>query len=165
MGMEIDFYKVDDGRGCTWVAAPAGRRPFQGSTMAAGGDLPHDLVHFVVESTLDLQHGFWGLVANGASFKSIPGRRPTKPGRQLIKTHGEALNRAEAIVNEHWWAWRRGAATPMGAALDAMTARWQALAVGEPLRVEWPTRRLSGGRKAVSTPRCFRRPRAARKGG
>ena len=36
--------------------------------MASGrGDLPHDLAQFVVESTLELHHGFWGLLANGAS--------------------------------------------------------------------------------------------------
>jgi hypothetical protein len=35
--------------------------------MASGrGDLPHDLAQFVVESTLELHHGFWGLLANGA---------------------------------------------------------------------------------------------------
>ena len=42
-------------------------------------DLPHDLTHFVVEAGLGLEHGFWNLVANGATFRSL-GRRATRPG-------------------------------------------------------------------------------------
>jgi hypothetical protein len=37
------------------------------------------LAQFVVEASLGLEHGFWNLVANGATFKSL-GRRPTRPG-------------------------------------------------------------------------------------
>jgi hypothetical protein len=53
--------------------------------------LPHDLAQFVVEGILGLQHGFWGLLANGATFKSVPGRRRTKPGQQVIRGYREAL--------------------------------------------------------------------------
>jgi hypothetical protein len=55
--------------------------------MASGGNLPHDLTQFVVEATLGVQEGFWGLLANGATFESVAGRRSTKPGRQLIRPH------------------------------------------------------------------------------
>jgi hypothetical protein len=84
--MKVAFSRSDDGRLCPWRAEPPKRRPFQGSTMrarAAGSDLPHDLAQFVVEATLGLERGFWNLLANGATFKSI-GRRPTRPGRRLI---------------------------------------------------------------------------------
>jgi hypothetical protein len=43
MSMRVAFYKVDDGRRCAWTARIPGRRPFPGSTMASGRDLPHDL--------------------------------------------------------------------------------------------------------------------------
>ena len=43
MGMQVAFYKVDDGRLCAWVATPPKRKRFQGTTMASGRDLPHDL--------------------------------------------------------------------------------------------------------------------------
>jgi hypothetical protein len=121
---------------------------------AAGSELPHDLAQFVVEATLGLEHGFWNLVANGATFKSI-GRRRTKPGRQLIVTHRQELNEAEKVVNAHVATWHRGAPTPAGPALDSMLARWRALAIGEELVVEWPTRRLPPGspRARTASPR------------
>ena len=137
MGMQIAFYKVDEGRLCAWTATCPKRRRFQGTTMASGRNLPHDLAQFVVESTLGLLHGFWGLLANGATFESVP-RRRTKPGRQDHK----ALTATEHVVNSHVTAWRTGATTPAGSALDAMLARRRALPVGEELRAEWTTRRL-----------------------
>jgi hypothetical protein len=84
LAMEVVFYKEDDGRLCGWRAAPPKRRRFQGSTMASGRDLPHDLAQFVVEATLGLEHGFWGLLAKGATFKSVPGRRRTQRANSLF---------------------------------------------------------------------------------
>jgi len=147
MDMQVAFYKVDNGRLCAWMAAPPKRKRFQGTTMASGRDLPHDLAQFVVEATLGLQHGFWGLLANGATFKSVPGRRRTQPGQQLIRAHREALNAIEHLVNAHVAAWRMGASTPAGPALDALLARWQALPVGEELRLDWVTKRLTPHRR------------------
>src|SRR5712691_3440991 len=114
MGMQVVFYKVDNGRLCVWVAAPPKRKRFQGTTMASGRDLSHDLAQFVVETTLGLHHGFWGLLANGATFKSVVGRRRTKPGQQLIRAHREALNATEHLVNAHVAAWRTGCSNPSG---------------------------------------------------
>jgi hypothetical protein len=34
----------------------------------AGGQLPHDLMHYLVETHLGLRDGFWGLVAEGIDF-------------------------------------------------------------------------------------------------
>jgi hypothetical protein len=101
MGMQVVFYKVDNGRLGVWMAAPPKRKRFQGTTMASGRDLPHDLAQCVVEATLGLQHGFWGLLANGATFKSVVGRCRTQPGQQLIRVHREALNTTEHLVNAH----------------------------------------------------------------
>ena len=127
---------------------------------ASHTDLPHDLAQFVVEAALGLEEGFWNLVANGATFKSL-GRRPTKPGRQLIADHRAELNQAEGIVSAHVEAWRDGNPTSLGPALDAMLARWRGLHVGEELVVEWPTRRLPRASPRVRTAPTQRRARRA----
>lgn len=36
--------------------------------MPKQGILPHDFVHYVVEDTLDLRQGFWGILAIGVGF-------------------------------------------------------------------------------------------------
>jgi hypothetical protein len=148
MWMRVEFYKVDGGRLCGWSATPPKRRRFEGTTMASGRDLPHDLSQFTIERALDIRDGFWGLLANGATFKSVPGRRLTKPGCAIVREHSDALNAVEHIVNSHFVAWREGRATPLGAALDAMYARWRALPLGQSLVLEWPMHRLSERRSA-----------------
>ena len=139
--MRVEFYKAGEGRLCGWVAAPPKRRPFQGATMAAGRDLPHDLAQLVIERELGATDGFWGLLARGAWFASVPGRRPTEPGRALARAHQKELAAVEATVNAHYFAWRRGERTPVGPALDAMHARWRGLVDGERLVLAWPMRR------------------------
>jgi hypothetical protein len=159
--MKVMFAKSDDGRLCSWRAELPGHRRLQGSTMAAraaGTDLPHDLAQFVVEAALGLEEGFWNLVANGATFRSL-GRRPTKPGRQLSAAHRTGLNEAEKVVNAHVEAWRDDDPTPVGPALEAMLARWRALGVGEELVVEWPTQRLPSASSSVRRAPTRRRPR------
>src|SRR5688572_15379565 len=135
--MKVVFYKLADGRCCGWTAEPRKRRCFQGTTTAAGKDLPHDLAQFVVESLLKIDLGFWGLLARGATFKSVPGRRQTRPGRELISMNLKALDAAEVLANKHVTAWRNGVPTPAASALDAMHARWQTIQVGEGIQVEW----------------------------
>lgn len=142
MIMRVEFYKAGDGRLCGWFATPPHRRPFEGSTMAAGRDLPHDLSQCTIEQALDIRDGFWALLAHGASFASVPGRRPTRAGRALVRDHHAALMAVEGIVNGHYAAWRRKQPTPVGPALDVMYARWLALREGEPLVVEWPVHGL-----------------------
>jgi len=146
--MRVEFYGDGKGRVCGWVATPPRRRPFQGATTAAGRDLPHDLTQFTIERALDVRDGFWGLLAHGAWFASVPGRRPTEQGRALVRTHQASLVEIEGIVNAHYRAWQRGEPTPLGAELDTMYARWIALAEGERLELEWPVRPLptSGSR-------------------
>jgi hypothetical protein len=166
--MRILFQKSDDGRLCSWWAELPGHHRVQGSTMAARSghtDLPHDLAQFVVESELGLGHGFWNLVANGATFKSLE-RRPTRPGRQLIAAYRAELNQVEWTVNAQVQAWRDGLPTPVGPELEAMLARWRALRPGEELAVDWPTRRLPRpSRRIRRVPPRRRRGPAGRLGG
>ncbi len=106
--------------------------------MASGRDLPHDPAQFVVEAALGVWHGFWGLLAKGATFKTVPGRRLTGPGRKLIREHAGDLDAAESAANTHVTAWRSGHQGPVGQALDDMLRRWRALHDGEELRLDWP---------------------------
>ena len=142
MIMRVEFYRAGEGRLCGWIAAPPHRRPFQGSTMAAGRDLPHDLTQFTIERALEIRDGFWGLLAHGGWFASVPGRRPTPQGRAIVRAHHAALVAVEGVVNGHYLAWKRGEATPLKPALDAMYARWLALTDGERLALEWPVHPL-----------------------
>jgi hypothetical protein len=135
-----------------------------GHARAGHTDLPHDLAQFVVEATLGLDEGFWNLVANGATFKSVR-RRQTLPGRQLIADHRAELNEAEGIVNPHVAAWRDGDPTPLGPALDAMLARWRALPVGGELVLEWQMRRLPRASVRLRRAATQRRPRRAVRSG
>ena len=137
MMMLVQFYRAGEGRLCGWIAAPPHRRSFQGSTMAAGRDLPHDLTQFVIERALEIRDGFWGLLAHGGWFASVPGRRPTPQGRAIVRAHHAALVAVEGVVNGHYLAWKRGEATALKPALDAMYAQWLALGDGERLALEW----------------------------
>jgi hypothetical protein len=130
--------------------------------MAAGRDLPHDLTQFTVERALDIRDGFWGLLAHGGSFASVPGRRQTNPGRALVRAHYAGLVAAEDVVNGHYRAWRRGEPTPVAATLDAMYGRWLALGEGQRLILEWPVSALPATAQRSSQSRPHRAARKAR---
>jgi hypothetical protein len=112
--------------------------------MAAGGDLPHDLYTFVIEDALRIADGFWGCVAAGATFRSL-GRKRTPQGKAVIAQNLGWLEAAEARVNEIYFAWRAGRATPVDAELNEMLERWRALSEGEELVLQWPMRRRPRG--------------------
>jgi hypothetical protein len=161
MTMRVDFYKDGDGRLCSWVATPPHRRSFPGSTMAAGRDLPHDLMQFTIERALQIRDGFWGLLAHGGWFASVPGRRPTPQGRAIVREHYAALVAVEGVVNGHYRAWKHQETTPLKPELDVVYARWLALGESEPLTVEWPVHPLPeiGGRRSHGAQRRgVRRP-------
>jgi hypothetical protein len=63
-------------------------------SMPRQGTLPHDLVHYVVESSLPFKHGFLGLVAAGSDAGFVM-QAIHDPGDPTIET--EAVQ-AEAIV-------------------------------------------------------------------
>lgn len=127
-------------RVCTWRALRPPRTVVPGSSMALGADLPHDLSTFVIERALGIEHGFWGCVAAGATFRSL-GRKRTPQGRAVIANNVDELDDAERRVNAVYFAWRRGEPTPVDGELDAMLARWRALTEGDELVVEWPPAR------------------------
>lgn len=135
--MTVTFHKR--GRGCGWTAVRPPRSIVPGPTMAAGGDLPHDLYTFVIEDALGLDHGFWGCVAEGATFRTL-GRRRTPQGKAVIARHLDDLEAAEALVNDIYFRWRAGTGTELDPELDDMLDRWRALPDGGDLTVEWTER-------------------------
>ncbi len=76
------------------------------SLKPAGGSraMPHDLAHFIIESELGLQHGFWGCAAAGAVLPGmtvVSGRRrphASERSRAVLKNAGQRLNEAEHMV-------------------------------------------------------------------
>ena len=110
------------------------------------GDLPHDLAQFVAEASLGLQYGFWGLVAEGATFKST-GRKVTRPGRHVIVEHRADLTAAEHAVNAEVTSWRLGGARPASIELTAMASRWDELPVGGVVMLTWPPPRNTQWRR------------------
>jgi hypothetical protein len=134
--MEVRFKKGKAGRTCSWTAVRRHRARVEGSTMAAGRDLPHDLATYVIERALGIEHGFWGCVSEGATFRSL-GRRRTQPGRAVIRSHAADRDAAEQLVGDAFRAWRRGADSPLKPELDEMLSRWRQLDEGEELLVEW----------------------------
>jgi len=141
--MTITFHRV--GRGCSWTALRPPRSVVPGPTMAAGGDLPHDLHHFVIEDALGLEYGFWGCVAHGATFKTL-GRKRTPQGNAVIAAHLDDLEAAEAQVNDVYFAWRSGRPTDVDDELDSMLKRWRSVPDGGDLVVDWPLDRRASRR-------------------
>jgi hypothetical protein len=132
----VTFQKVENGRLARWDAVRGKRRRVPGPTMASGRTLPHDLSTFVVEHELGLTHGFWGCVAEGATFRSLP-RRRTEPGRKVIRDHVADLDAAEGAVGAEVTSWQHGGRPRTATSLDAMLAQWRALPPDGRLVVEW----------------------------
>lgn len=132
------------GRGCSWTALRPPRTVIPGPTMAAGGDLPHDLYTFVIEDALDLEFGFWGCVAAGATFRSL-GRKRTPQGKAVIARHLDDLDAAEVRVNEIYFGWRAGQPTELDAQLHGALEQWRSVPDDGELQLDWamgrPTRR------------------------
>ena len=72
------------------------------TAMPRQGILPHDLVHFVVESRLPFQHGFLSLVARGAepAFAMQQTHEPGNPGIGIETVQVEAI--VEALQAQLW---------------------------------------------------------------
>ena len=133
--MTVTFVKGS--RTCGWMAVRPPRTRVPGPTMAAGADLPHDLATFVIERELCLDHGFWGCVADGATFRSLR-RNRTPQGKAVIAAHRPQLDEAEERVNAAFFAWREGRPTEVRPALDDMLGRWRAVDEGGTLVLDWP---------------------------
>lgn len=145
--MEVTFYKLAERRISAWEAVRGKRTRIPGSTMALGrGGLPHDLQQMIVEAELAIVDGFWGSIADGATFNST-GRRRTKPGRDVIRRNKDGLDRSERVAGDHVRRWTVGEPTPTAASLDRFDAIWRSLDDGEGLVVTWPDLEHRGTRR------------------
>jgi hypothetical protein len=136
--VQVRFFKLVERRLATWQAVRGKRTRVDGPTMALGrGDLPHDLTQYIVEAAVGVDHGFWGCVADGASFRSIR-RRRTKPGRAVIVAHRSELDASERLVAEHLSRHANGQPTPASEPLDRIGRAWRDLGDGEWLTLRWP---------------------------
>ena len=65
--MEITFTHTGGGKDWVYVLRDDGT-PLRWPWPSYGTELPHDLLHYVVETRLGTRRGFWGLVADGVNF-------------------------------------------------------------------------------------------------
>lgn len=68
--MEITFTHTGGATDWVYVLLDSGT-PLRWPWPSFGADLPHDLVHYLVETRLGMRHGFWGLVAAGTNFNYL----------------------------------------------------------------------------------------------
>ena len=128
-----------------------------------GADLPHDLVHALVETELCVTDGIWGCIADGVvwgSMRHVSGRQPPHAGERstrLKRERSAAVQRAEGLADlvgrlargeEVLPGQVAGAPFPRerlyaaAESLRASTARWAALRPGETWVLEWPRPRV-----------------------
>ncbi|MFI1470207.1 hypothetical protein [Streptomyces wuyuanensis] len=152
--MDIVFRKLPDNRHDILVRdrrGPDVRLPAQ----PTGPTMPHDLVHAAVEGALGITDGFWGAIAEGATFQGFepltPGRH-RRSGLKVLRRKGDRVMAAELAVS---WAYRVWTGLPTegrgvgrapldadalartGPALDEASARWTAVAEGGGLVWHW----------------------------
>jgi hypothetical protein len=141
-------------------------------------DLPHDLLHFVLEAELGLDEAVFGDVAAGGNARIFEPVDPTlvakmwrqKRMHRYVLPEGRRSEVLAGVLETAWHARRDGRPLPesdhLAAAdferllpkLDELADRWQELAPGEGLTLEWP--RPEGRRKHPARDR--RRPAARR---
>lgn len=131
--------------------------------MPKQGILPHDFVHYVVEETLDLRQGFWGILAIGVGF---PNSEPPWDAADFNLPNLTQALQAESLVEcfqaEMWNGFQmsenfaeilqvtcqsRNVPAPDKISLEQLEQvrlrlqgffkQWQKLAVGETLEVQF----------------------------
>jgi hypothetical protein len=116
------------------------------------GVIPHDLVHFAAECHFGIDDGFWGLLADGATFTRGTDQRPTRPGRALIAKNRAGLNIAEHLGNAHHCLWLEGKPTPAAPTFSRLAEQWQAVPDDGTLTVYWPTDQTRWPSRATTRP-------------
>jgi hypothetical protein len=133
-----------------------------------GNDVPHDLVHAVVEQQLGVADGIWGCVADGVVWRSmthLSGRQPPHAAdrsQRLKRERAASIQRAEALADlvsrlasgaEVLPGEVPATGTPSpalaaaAAGLRDVRRRWADLSVGEVWVVEWRVATGRSGRR------------------
>ena len=130
-----------------------------------GGELPHDILHFVAEAEFGLDYGIFGHLAAGMPTRIfVPADREeiVKIWRRnrIKRLRVPEGRRSEELVARVERQWQKRTLTPeLLAKLDDLAERWRTLQVGDSITLEWPR---PEGRKQHA-PRKRRRPATARR--
>ena len=125
--------------------------------------VPHDLVHFFVETHWGLRDGIFGQLAAGGDAQTfidpVGSMRERRRMKAKNRLSGSQIGRSELLAGlvQHAWQLRHGKApTPLPPdatqraevdvdelvtaveALDRLARKWHALSIGNRLRIEWP---------------------------
>src|SRR3954467_4737066 len=101
--MRVTFQRMPDRRPVETLVERDDGVVFAMRGAGGGVDLPHDLVHAVVEAELRVRDGIWGCVADGVvwgSMRHVSGRRPphaAERSQRLKRERAEAIMRAEGL--------------------------------------------------------------------
>jgi hypothetical protein len=104
--VDVDVALVKNTDGSTWHRAWVTHA--DGTSASVKIFVPHDLDHFVIESSLGITHGFWGIFAAGGwrrQSELASARDPRRasassggPDDPLVREHAPDVNFAEAVV-------------------------------------------------------------------
>ena len=182
-GVQLTFPRMADRRPVETLVERDDGVVFSMRGAGGGRDLPHDLVHALVESQLQVPDGIWGCVADGVVWRSmthVSGRQPPHAAERsdrlkrersarIMSAEGLAdlvsrLARGDDVLPSEvpgtgFTAARLAAAA---AGLREATGRWAALSPGDTWVLEWPRGapgHLIGRRPEADSP--SRRGRAA----
>jgi hypothetical protein len=165
--VRITFERMPDRRPVETLVERDDGVVFRMRGAGGGTDLPHDLVHALVEQSLRLTDGIWGCVADGvvwSSMRHVWGPQPphaAERSARLKKERAAPIQAAEHVADlvgrlargdevlpgETARAARPSEALRTAAAeLASAAARWAALTPGDTWAVDWPAPARNDGR-------------------
>jgi hypothetical protein len=103
--VKVRFPRLTDGHPAYCVVERSDGVRYRVREGVCGPQIPHDLVHFIVERETGEDGGFWGAVAAGAVFTSmehLAGRRPPHAADRstaAIRARSGRLQRAELMAD------------------------------------------------------------------
>ncbi|MQA35217.1 hypothetical protein [Modestobacter roseus] len=163
--MRMTFRRMADRRPVETTVARDDGVVFELRGAGGGADLPHDLVHALVERELRVADGIWGCIADGVvwqSMRHVSGRQPPHAAERsaaLKRARSARVQQAELLADVVARLARdaevlptevagsghpRAQLTEAAAALRAAGREWAALRPGETLVVDWAR---PGGRR------------------
>jgi len=165
--VRITFERMPDRRPVETLVERDDGVVFRMRGAGGGTDLPHDLVHALVEQSLRLTDGIWGCVADGvvwSSMRHVSGPQPphaAERSARLKKERAAPIQAAEHVADLVGRLARGDEVLPgetsragltqeaLSAAvaeLTAAAARWAGMAPGDTWTVDWRTPARSDGR-------------------
>lgn len=161
--MKIQFHREPLGRYHSTFTRPDGATlKLQGGSynkLGGGVRVPHDIAHLIVEQTLNLRGGLWGVIASGGlvmNLEYIGGKKPQhaeKKSWAITDAAGETLRQSEVVVRavadaladsspvytgERWAVpITREQVRLMGEQLRNCAARWNQVPEGGSLELTW----------------------------